>query len=80
VAKKLCRRYLGFELSGQYAEQIRRRLAAIQPGDPLDGAAEPLLSAPTTADGRRLDENGRRRKTREKKSGGTGKTDQLTLL
>jgi DNA modification methylase len=54
VAKKLGRRYLGFELSQQYTEQIRRRLAAVRPGDPLDGAPEPLVSAPATADGRRL--------------------------
>jgi len=54
VAKKLGRRYLVFELSQQYTEQIRRRLAAVRPGDPLDGAPEPLVSAPATADGRRL--------------------------
>jgi DNA modification methylase len=56
AAKKLRRRYLGFELSKDYAAQIRQRLAAIRPGDPLDGAAEPLVSAPKTAEGRRLDE------------------------
>jgi len=55
VAKKLGRRFLGFELSKQYAERIRQRLAGIRPGDPLDGAAEPLTSAPNTANGRRLD-------------------------
>ncbi|MBI3465668.1 MAG: site-specific DNA-methyltransferase [Planctomycetes bacterium] len=54
VAKKLGRRYLGFELSEKYAGQIRRRLASILPGDPLDGAPEPLVSAPATAEGRRL--------------------------
>ncbi len=57
VAKKLARRFLGFELSPQYAAHIQKRLAAIRPGDPLDGAPEPLLSAPNTADGRRLDES-----------------------
>jgi len=55
VAKKLQRRYLGFELSKQYAQQVRKRLGGITPGDPLDGAPEPLVSAPTTANGRRLD-------------------------
>jgi len=54
VAKKLDRRYLGFELSEQYAERVAARLATIHPGDPLDGAAEPLVSAPTTANGRKL--------------------------
>ena len=68
VAKKLGRHFLGFELSEQYAEQIRKRLAAITPGDPLDGAAEPLVSCPSTANGRRLEhvqsgkrESGKRR-------------------
>ncbi len=55
VAKKLGRECIGFELSEQYANRICDRLATIQPGDPLDGAPEPLKSAPTTAEGRRLD-------------------------
>ena len=56
VAKKLGRRFLGFELSAEYSERIEERLARIQPGDPLDGAAEPLVSVPDTANGRRLDD------------------------
>ena len=55
VAKKLGRKYLGFELSKEYAQNIRQRLSGIREGDPLDGAAEPLTSAPSTAEGRRLD-------------------------
>jgi DNA modification methylase len=54
AAKKLGREFLGFELSEQYAERIRERLAKIVPGQPLDGAAEPLKSVPPTARGRRL--------------------------
>jgi DNA modification methylase len=54
VAKKLGRRFLGCELSEAYAARIRERLAASAAGDPLDGAAEPLKSAPATAAGRRL--------------------------
>jgi site-specific DNA-methyltransferase (adenine-specific) len=54
VAKKLDRRYLGFELSPDYAENVRSRLATIEIGDPLVGAAEPTVSAPSTANGRRL--------------------------
>ncbi|MGA2034910.1 MAG: DNA methyltransferase [Thermoguttaceae bacterium] len=54
VAKKLGRRFLGFELSAEYAEKIKTRLAGIEPGDRLDGAAEPLVSVPDTANGRRL--------------------------
>jgi DNA modification methylase len=56
VAKKLGRRFLGFELSKQYAEQIQCRLGRIHSGDSLDGAAEPLVSVPNTANGRRLDQ------------------------
>jgi site-specific DNA-methyltransferase (adenine-specific) len=60
VAKKLGRKHLGFELSADYVEKINERLAKINPGDPLVGAAEPLVSAPSTAEGRRLDERSRR--------------------
>ena len=62
VAKKLRRRYLGFELSEKYSEHIGKRLASIKPGDPLDGAPEPLVSAPNTANGRRLEDVRRRSK------------------
>jgi site-specific DNA-methyltransferase (adenine-specific) len=55
VAKKLGRRYLGFELSEEYTRLIKERLRGIRPGDALDGAPEPLVSAPTTAAGRKLD-------------------------
>jgi DNA modification methylase len=55
VAKKLERRFLGFELSAEYARLVEKRLASIAPGDPLEGVAEPLKSAPTTSNGRRLD-------------------------
>lgn len=66
VAKKLKRQFLGFELSEEYSQQIRKRLAKIQPGDPLDGAPEPLVSAPDTANGRRLEDRkaGRPRRKR----------------
>ena len=48
VAKKLGRGYLGFELSAQYAAQIKQRLEGIKVGDPLDGTADPLASVPAT--------------------------------
>jgi site-specific DNA-methyltransferase (adenine-specific) len=54
VAKKLERDWLGFELSKNYAERIRKRLAKITPGDPLEGPANPLDSAPRTEQGRKL--------------------------
>jgi site-specific DNA-methyltransferase (adenine-specific) len=53
VARKLGRQWLGFELSADYAAQARARLDAAREGDPLQGAEEPKLSAPTTAAGRR---------------------------
>ena len=55
VAKKLGRRFLGFELSADYTRKVKKRLAMIRAGDPLEGAAEPLYSVPSTAKGRRLD-------------------------
>jgi DNA modification methylase len=64
VAKKLGRRYLGFDLSPDYVQRGTQRLAAIEVGDPLDGAPEPTMSAPKTANGRRLadKQNGKPRK------------------
>jgi DNA modification methylase len=64
VAKKLGRQFLGFELSEAYAARVKDRLAAIEPGQPLDGAAEPLKSVPATKDGRRLDESGKPKRRR----------------
>jgi len=54
VAKKLGRACLGFELSSNYAARIRKRLEQSYEGQPLEGAEEPKLSAPKTAEGRRL--------------------------
>ena len=66
VAKKLGRSFLGMELSESYADRITARLAGIAPGDPLDGAAEPLKTAPATKDGRRLGVGGKKRTSRAK--------------
>jgi site-specific DNA-methyltransferase (adenine-specific) len=55
VAKKLKRRFIGLEISAEYVKKVKRRLAGIKPGDPLEGPADPRTSAPTTAEGRRLD-------------------------
>lgn len=52
VAKKLGRRYLGFDLSEQYVLRGRQRLESITVGDKLDGSPEPTLSAPSTANGK----------------------------
>ena len=48
VAKKLGRQFLGFDLSGEYIQRGRDRLANCRVGDLLDGAAEPAVSAPAT--------------------------------
>ncbi len=53
VAKKLGRRWLGIELSKDYVARVRKRLAEASVGDPLDGPADPLKSAPKTAKGKR---------------------------
>lgn len=66
VAKKLKRRFLGFELSPEYAARVEARLTNITPGDPLDGAPEPLVSAPNTANGRKLNETKPARRVRLK--------------
>jgi DNA modification methylase len=76
VAKKLGRKFLGFELSKEYSERIQHRLGRISVGDALDGAAEPLVSAPTTAAGRRLDEKQQRTRFRRKRTA----PDQMELL
>jgi DNA modification methylase len=48
VAKKLGRRWLGFELSTNYAAKIQARLDAAEVGQALEGAEEPKVSAPPT--------------------------------
>ena len=54
VAKKLGRKYVGFELSKSYAENVRERLEKVSVGERLSGAEEPMVSAPTTEKGRRI--------------------------
>jgi DNA modification methylase len=48
VAKKLGRKFIGFELSADYVKRGTARADSARSGDPLDGAPEPLLSAPRT--------------------------------
>jgi site-specific DNA-methyltransferase (adenine-specific) len=42
VAKKLGRRFLGFELSGEYAAQIEARLENTKVGQSLEGLIDPM--------------------------------------
>ena len=44
TARKLGRRYIGFELSPDYAAQAQKRLDATNPGDPLSGGEEPKVA------------------------------------
>lgn len=46
VAKKLGRRFVGFEISEQYATQATDRVDAAQVGHSLDGVSDPLTSVP----------------------------------
>ncbi len=48
VAKKLDRRFLGFELSDDYARAIQARLDRAHPGAPLEGGPEPLAGGKKT--------------------------------
>jgi site-specific DNA-methyltransferase (adenine-specific) len=54
VAKKLGRKYVGFELSKSYAANVRERLANVSAGEKLSGAEEPMVSVPTTEKGRKI--------------------------
>lgn len=53
VAKKLGRQFLGFELSPEYAKYIGERIERISVGDPIEGPADPIQSAPSTQQGKR---------------------------
>jgi site-specific DNA-methyltransferase (adenine-specific) len=48
VAKKLGRKWIGFELSQEYAQRATARIKKAVEGQPLEGAPEPVLSAPRT--------------------------------
>lgn len=53
VAKKLGRRWIGFEMSEKYVAQATERLASAKVGQALNGAEDSKLSAPSTAKGKR---------------------------
>jgi DNA modification methylase len=53
TAKKLNRRFIGFELSKNYTKQIQRRLEAASSGDKLSGADDSKFKAPPTSAGKR---------------------------
>lgn len=61
VAKKLGRRFIGFDVSQAYVQYGRSRLVSVRVGDRLDGSPEPSKSAPRT--GERTGKRGRPKKT-----------------
>jgi len=71
VAKKLGRKWLGFELSAKYTERIKQRLKTAKPGDRLEGAEEPLISAPATT---------KKPKTRRQPRAGKARDEQQSLF
>jgi site-specific DNA-methyltransferase (adenine-specific) len=44
VAKKLGRRWIGFELSPNYVERVQARLDSVTEGQQLEGAEEPKVN------------------------------------
>src|SRR3954447_12336084 len=54
AAKKLGRKWLGCELSEEYVRAATERMDSLQIGAELDGPADPIGSAPSTANGRKL--------------------------
>ena len=63
VAKKLKRDFIGCELSADYVKYATKRLKSVKQGDELDGPADPVASAPSTANGTTLES--RRRKAKQ---------------
>jgi site-specific DNA-methyltransferase (adenine-specific) len=54
VAKKRDRRFIGFELSKDYADRIQARLKSTSAGDPItDASVTSKMKAPPTAMGKR---------------------------
>ncbi|MHC5111263.1 MAG: DNA-methyltransferase [Planctomycetota bacterium] len=79
VARKMNRNYLGTEISANYIKEARARLGRVQPGDALDGAADPLSSVPRTVDGIIRTDDGKRVRNR-KDPGKTESEDSQSLL
>jgi DNA modification methylase len=78
VAKKLDRRYLGYEMSENYHQQVSARLDAVKVGQALDGVLDPKTSAPSTDNGKRLDSKKKRpRKSTKKNEEKQGSTNSF---
>ncbi|TWT32652.1 DNA-methyltransferase [Blastopirellula retiformator] len=68
VSKKLGRRFLGFEMSPEYATAAQSRIDEVKSGDPLTGSPEPSVSAPSTAKGRHVDDVKPQKRTAKKRA------------
>lgn len=68
VARKLGRRWVGFEISENYCVRIRARLETVAEGQPLEGAEEPTISAPPTPGRKNGRSTGGRRRAAARKS------------
>lgn len=79
VAKKLVRNYFGFELSADYVKLGTERIEGVKVGDPLSGAPEPKVSAPTTIKSPK--KSSKKAKSKSSKSAADAKTTprQATL-
>jgi site-specific DNA-methyltransferase (adenine-specific) len=66
VAKKLGRKFLGFDISEEYITHGTARLESIRVGDRLDGSAEPTTSAPKT--GEKLNAKPKKRQSKQQRS------------
>ncbi len=84
VAKKLGRRFLGFDLSKEYVTRGQKRLNSINVGDPLDGAPEPTMSAPQTwqprVKGAKSEANGNGKAPKRRRGHRKGPRDQALPL
>ena len=79
VARKLGRRYLGFDLSPQYVTLGLQRLESVSPGDRLVGAEEPLMSAPQTWQGKNRTRTGPAGEEKAKGKSPAGRRRSKTL-
>ena len=64
VAKKLGRDFLGCELSQDYVKYATDRLKSTEVGASLDGPADPVASAPSTANGTTLESRTKKKTAR----------------
>jgi DNA modification methylase len=65
VAKKMGRDWIGCELSPEYVRQSTQRIEKAAVGESLNGAVDPLASAPTTANGKQRKDSPAKARTKK---------------